>query len=410
MPYTLMILDPGHFHAGLPLRAANPLLSNQVHVYAPEGPDLDRFLAQVARFNGRAESPTAWKLEVHRTQDPLAALLAERPGEVAVLAGRNRGKLARIAALVQAGIHVLADKPWVVEAADARHFDGLLAARAHAADLMTERFEPGAAMFASLARTPAVIGQPDGSRGAMVVKETIHHLSKQVDGVQLVRPPWYFDTTIQGEGLIDVTTHLLDQVLLISGAQEQVLSPGEVALTSARRWTTAVPAADFTAITTIPAFPTALHDRVRDGILNLSANGELDFTCRGLSARLKAEWRLRDSEGVGDRHRSRFHGVAADVELDGTAASGSQLAVRPHRDPVAVRRALDSWAATRPGTIIEERSGIFAVRPARWSSHDEHFALALGGFLERLGGAQPAWERAALAARYRLLAEALTRS
>jgi predicted dehydrogenase len=407
MPRTLMILDPGHFHAGLPLRSRHPLLADTVHVFGPDGPELERFLAQVARFNTRAEAPTAWQVVVHRSADPLADLLATRPGDVAVLAGRNRGKLARIAALVQAGIHVLADKPWVVEAGDARHLDGLATARAHAADLMTERYEPGAAMFAALARCPAVVGAPDGGRGPMLSKETIHHLSKQVDGVQLVRPAWYFDTRVQGEGVVDVTTHLVDQVLLISGAQDRPLSPGEVRLGSARRWTTPVPLADFTAITKLPAFPDDLAERVRDQVLQLSANGEIGFTCRGLSVRVQAEWRLRDADGVGDRHRSRFHGMAADVELDGTAASGSQLVVRPHRDHAAVGMALAAWAATRPGTLIDAEAGVFVVRPARWSSHDEHFALVLGGFLERLDGEQPAWERAALYARYRLLAEAL---
>lgn len=410
MIYTLMILDPGHFHAALPLRVAHPLLSNQVHVFAPEGADLERFLAQVARFNQRAEAPTAWQLLVHRSADPLAAMLGQRPGQVAVLAGRNRGKLARIAALVEAGIHVLADKPWVVEAADARHLEALAQARAHAADLMTERYEPGAALFAALARCPAVVGEADGGRGPTLEKSTIHHLSKQIDGVQLVRPVWYFDTAVQGEGLIDVTTHLVDQVLLIAEAATRPLAAGEVRLTRARRWVTEVSAADFSAITGAATFPRELGERVRDGVLHLSANGELDFTCRGLLARVRVEWRLRDSEGVGDRHCSRFHGTAADLELDGTAASGSRLVVRPRRDPATVRDALAGWAATRPGTVIDEREGVFVIHPPRWSSHDEHFALVLGDFLSRLDGEQPGWERAALAARYRLLAEALVSS
>jgi len=407
MPYTLMVLDPGHFHAALPLRTRHPLLAEDVHVFAPDGPGLERFLAMVGRFNARAEAPTAWRLHVHRAEDPLAALLAARPGEVAVLAGRNRGKLARISALVRAGIHVLADKPWVVEPADADHLDAIAATPVHAADLMTERHEAGATLFLDLARSPTVVGAPDHARGPALVKQTVHHLAKLVDGVQLIRPPWYFDTRIQGEGVVDVTTHLVDQALLMAGAAERPLAPGEVVLDGVRRWDTAVPAADFTAITGVAAFPAELAARVVDGALQLTANGELDFRCRGLGCQVRAEWRLRDADGAGDRHRARFHGTLADLELDGSASAGARLLVRPRA--AAVRQALATWAGSRTGVTLADADGAIAVTPARWTSHDEHFALVLAGFLTGLAGPQPAWERAALQARYRLLAEAVSR-
>lgn len=406
MPYTLMVLDPGHFHAALPLRTRHPLLAEDVHVFAPDGPGLERFLAMVDRFNARSDAPTAWRLHVHRSDDPLAALLATRPGEVAVLAGRNQGKLARISALVRAGIHVLADKPWVVAPADAGHLAVLADAPAHAADLMTERHEPGAALFAELARSPAVTGGADASRGPVLVKQTVHHLAKLVDGVPLIRPPWYFDTRVQGEGVVDVTTHLVDQAMLIAGAAVQPLAPGEVVLDGVRRWDTAVPLADFAAITGLAAFPTELSDHIVDGVLQLTANGELGFHCRGLTCQVRAEWRLRDTDGAGDRHRSRFHGMHADLELDGSAAAGSRLLVRPHRNVAVVRATLADWAHGH-GAGMSEIDGGIALAPARWSSHDEHFALVLAGFLGGLSSAQPAWERAALQARYRLLAAAL---
>lgn len=402
-----MVLDPGHFHAALPLRTRHPLLAEDVHVFAPDGPGLERFLAMVGRFNARAEAPTAWRLHVHRSDDPLQALLAARPGEVAVLAGRNQGKLARISALVRAGIHVLADKPWVVEPADAGHLAALADAPAHAADLMTERYESGASLFADLARTPAVTGGADASRGATLVKQTVHHLAKLVDGVPLIRPPWYFDTRVQGEGVVDVTTHLIDQALLIAGAAVRPLAAGEVVLDSVRRWDTAVPLADFTAITGLTDFPAELTDRLAGGVLQLTANGELGFRCRGLVCQVRAEWRLRDADGAGDRHRSRFQGTLADLELDGSASTGSRLLVRPHREAAVVRAALADWALGHPGVTLSDAEGGVAVAPARWSGHDEHFALALAGFLAGLSAAQPAWQRAALQARYRLLAGAL---
>ncbi len=41
--HTLIIINPGHFHAGLVLKESHPRLSDTVYVYADPGPDLDRF-------------------------------------------------------------------------------------------------------------------------------------------------------------------------------------------------------------------------------------------------------------------------------------------------------------------------------------------------------------------------------
>jgi hypothetical protein len=87
----LMTLDPGHFHAGLIQKEMYPGVDETVHVYAPLGPDLLAHLGRVAAFNRRAERPTSWRLEVHAGPDFLERMLREKPGNVAVLSGRNRG-------------------------------------------------------------------------------------------------------------------------------------------------------------------------------------------------------------------------------------------------------------------------------------------------------------------------------
>ena len=43
-----------------------------------------------------------------------------------------------------------------------------------------------------------------------VTKESVHHLFKYVSGKPLRRPAWFFDTAQQGEGIVDITTHLVD--------------------------------------------------------------------------------------------------------------------------------------------------------------------------------------------------------
>ena len=50
-------------------------------------------LNRMARFNTRADKPTAWKLEVHTGPDYLERFKRERAGNVVVISGRNRGKI-----------------------------------------------------------------------------------------------------------------------------------------------------------------------------------------------------------------------------------------------------------------------------------------------------------------------------
>src|SRR5262249_52072636 len=67
------------------------------------------------------------------------------PGNVVVLSGRNRDKIAYLEAAVGAGLNVLADKPWVIRAEDQPRLRAVLdAAEARglvAYDIMTERYE-----------------------------------------------------------------------------------------------------------------------------------------------------------------------------------------------------------------------------------------------------------------------------
>src|SRR5262249_36316794 len=92
-----------------------PNLSPTVHVYAPVGPDLADYLTRIARYNTRKEQPTQWQLEVHAGPGFLDRMCHEHPGTVAIISGRNRGKIQRILSAVEAGINVLADKPLIVD-------------------------------------------------------------------------------------------------------------------------------------------------------------------------------------------------------------------------------------------------------------------------------------------------------
>src|SRR6476619_98777 len=96
----LMTVDPGHFHAALIQKAMYPGVSPRVDVFAPLGPDLCEHLKRIAAFTTRPEQPTEWRTELHASPDSFERMLRERPGNVVVLSGRNRGKIDRVLASV----------------------------------------------------------------------------------------------------------------------------------------------------------------------------------------------------------------------------------------------------------------------------------------------------------------------
>ena len=107
--HTLAFLDPGHFHAALTLSERHPRVGEEIFVYAPPGPELDDFLALIDAFNRRRERPTAWRPIVRAGVGSLERFLANRPGDIVILAGRNDRKMALMRRLYDAGVHVLAD-------------------------------------------------------------------------------------------------------------------------------------------------------------------------------------------------------------------------------------------------------------------------------------------------------------
>src|SRR3954466_14568021 len=98
----LITLDPGHFHAALVQKEMYPGVAGRVHIYAPVGSDLIGHLNRILGFNTRKDKPTAWELEIHAGANSRERMLRERPGNVVILSGRNRGKIDHILAAVQA--------------------------------------------------------------------------------------------------------------------------------------------------------------------------------------------------------------------------------------------------------------------------------------------------------------------
>jgi predicted dehydrogenase len=410
----LMTLDPGHFHAALIQKEMYPEVSDTVHVYAPLGPDLSAHLLRVAQFNQRPDNPTRWREEVHATPDYMERMLAERPGNVVVLSGRNLGKIDRILASVQAGLSVLADKPWIIEAADFAKLESALDAAESrgvvAYDVMTERSEITTVLQRELVGDAAVFGGivPGTEAEPGLSMESVHHVMKTVAGVPNLRPAWFFDTTQQGEGLADVGTHLVDLVPWILFPDQAIDYKKDVRVSSGRRWPTTLTRGDFQRVTGLREFPASLAGLVKDDRLDFFANTEVSYALRGVQVRLRALWSYEAPEGGGDTHFAVARGRRSRIEIrQGPEQKWTtELYVVPMGTEVgtALEKKIASLQKRFPGlAVAKEGETLRVVVPDRFrTSHEAHFAEVTARFLGYLEDPKtlPRWEKANMLAKY----------
>ncbi|GAI44492.1 unnamed protein product, partial [marine sediment metagenome] len=147
-----------------------------------------------------------------------------------------------------------------------------------------------------------------------VVKESVHHFFKYVSGTPIKRPTWYFDTTQQGEGLVDVTTHLIDLVMWTCLPDEPIDYQKDIVMKKARRWPTMLTRQQYEKVTRAPDFPDFLKGKLNnEGVLSYYANGEMIYTMKGVHVKLAVTWNFQAPEGGGDTHHSLFRGSKANV-------------------------------------------------------------------------------------------------
>src|SRR5262249_13379000 len=138
---------------------------------------------------------------------------------------------------------------------------------------------------------------------------------KTVAGVPLRRPPWFFDTAAQGEGLSDVGTHLVDLVPWILFPQQPLDVQRDVRVLSASRWPTVLTRADFQRVTGEADFPAALAAALQGDRLDYFCNTRVAYTVCGVHVKLDVLWDYEAAAGAGDTHLAVFRGSRARVEV-----------------------------------------------------------------------------------------------
>ena len=420
----LIVLDPGHFHAALLQKTMFPNIDPTVRVYAEDGPELADYLSKIESYNTRADNPTAWRMQIHAGPDFLERFSADEAGDIVVIAGNNKRKAEYIARGVQAGMHVLADKPMAI---DPSGFDALVRAFADARDrgvllydIMTERYEITTMLQKAFSRIPEVFGELLHGTPAepAVVKESVHYFSKLVSGAPVKRPAWFFDIEQQGEGLVDITTHLVDLVQWECFPGESLDFSRDVAVLAAKRWPTGITPQQFERLTRLPRFPGYLHKDVEHGNLRVYANGEIDYRIKGIHAKVRVLWNFEAPPGSGDTHYSHMRGSKASLVIRQGAAEAWQptLYIEPATSKVAavlpavLEHAMHEVSAIYPG-VEAERAGSewrVVVPQSYHVGHEAHFGQVASAFLRYVNdGALPAWEVPNMIAKYHTTTRAL---
>lgn len=401
----LLTLDPGHFHAALVQKSSYPQVDPEVHVFAPPGPDVEGHLARIEGFNSRAEDPTSWIELVHLGDDFLEKMLRDKPGNVVVISGNNARKAEYIRRSVAAGLNVLADKPMAIAAEDYAVLKDAYRIAAEKGvlldDIMTERFEITSILQKRLSQEPALFGElvPGTPEDPAVSKKSVHHFSKIVSGRPLIRPAWFFDVRQQGEGIVDVTTHLVDLIHWQAFPGQALDFEAEVEVLAARRWPTRLTPAEFEHVTGHESYPEFLEKDVGpEGGLDVYANGEIVYRVRGVHAKVAVEWRYQAPEGSGDTHHSVMKGSKARLSVRQGEAEGYRptLYVEPAEGsaPAAVESALRA-AVSRPSgeypglDLAPASPGWAVVVPeALHVGHEAHFAQVTQQYFRYLAEGQ----------------------
>jgi predicted dehydrogenase len=404
----LITLDPGHFHAALVQKNMYPQIDSVVHVYAPDGDDLQQHLKRIEQYNTRADNPTHWTEEMHTSADFFNQMIEEKPGNLVVLSGNNAKKTEYIHASLEAGLNVLADKPMVIEPSEyslledafrvAQQNDVLLY------DIMTERYEITTALQRALSQQPEVFGElvPGTVDEPAISKESVHHFFKYVSGNPLVRPAWFFDVTQQGEGIVDVSTHLVD-LILWETFPDQPIDTTEVEVVAARRWATELNPEQFEQVTGLDEFPDYLQKDVQDGKLSVFSNGEINFTVRGVHGKASVIWNFQAPEGAADTHYSIMRGTKANLVIRQDAEQNYQPTLYVELAGSTAREELEIALEAALKQLNEQYPGL-ATRPAAngWEivipdkfklGHEAHFAQVMERYLQYLvDGELPEWE------------------
>lgn len=421
---TFVQVDPGHFHSALVLKESLDGVSSTIHIYSELDQVLLNHLSLVSGFNQRAENPSNWKLEVHTGPDSLDRLIKEKMGEAVIIAGHNRSKIKTILACLENGFHVLADKPWVIEAVDFPLLEKALKVAQEknlvVMDVMTERWEVVSMLQRELSNSLEIMGPfLKTGRPALSLRSS-HSLCKKVNGLQLRRPVSFFDIAEQGEGLTDVGIHLVDLSMWLL-FPDKGIHKNDIRIKSATRWPTILDLSQFQAATGQEKYPASLDDYVEGDCLTYFGNNTVDFEIHGLNIHVDTRWDFMAGPDGLDTYSAITRGEKARIELRQNEATNfeSEIFVKTvshsmDQLQMLLEAKIKDLSQKYEGLGLIRLDGEFQLSIPKnlRTGHESHFGMITRQFLSHLRKESPipSWEFANHLSRYFITVEGVKMS
>jgi predicted dehydrogenase len=408
-PIKLIVLDPGHGHATYMQGRMYEGLDPEVHVYAPAGPDVETYLKSINGMNFRSSNPTKWKMVVYTGPDYLEKMLAEKNGNAVIISGNNSKKAEYMRKSIEAGLHVLADKPMAVTPEDfeklKKSFKLAHKNKVLIFDPMDLRYDISNILQKELAAIPELFGNlKNGSLDdPSLIQENLHHFLKFSGSEPARRPAWFFDIDQQGHGITDVSTHLVDMSQW-AGFPEVILNyKKDIKILSSKEWPTDLTPSEFKRVTRVE-YPEYLKKYLKDSILSVLANGEINYTIKGIHAKVTVNWRYREPLGSSDTHYALMRGTKADLELRQGVEENyrANLYIKPAPEvPAAyfvsvIKNVKNKMKEKYPGFDIIQKDKEWIVIPGEFKRTNS--AEVAIGYL--LNNTMPAWEIPNMIAKY----------
>jgi len=288
-------------------------------------------------------------------------------------------------------------------------------------DIMTERYEITTILQKELSHDQDVFGtlQEGTLDNPAVTKESVHHFFKYVAGNPIKRPAWYFDVNQQGEGIVDVTTHLVDLIQWECFSEQVLDYTSDVEMLSSKHWATMITREMFEKVTQLADFPVYLKGKLDEkGALPVYSNGEMNYKLKGVHAKVSVIWNFQAPEGSGDTHFSVMRGTKANIVI----MQGEEQNYRPqlyvevpdskniYSVEDALKKAIVKLQNNYAGVDVKKEGEKWhVIIPDKYQiGHEAHFGQVTQKYLKYLvDGKLPNWEISNMITKYYTTTSAL---
>lgn len=316
---SLVVLAPAHPHGVQMQLAYKSDFARNVAVYGPSEQDMRvSYLNAIERDNRNSDAKERWQLDIYTGPDYFEKMLSEKKGSTVIVASNNQYKADHIKKSSQIGMNVLADKPMAITGDDFRKLELSFSAAQTKGNYVSDLPSMSMRRFVvyliqkELRANPDVFGELImGSAENPAILQSNHHYYWK----GTTRPTWFFDVRQQGNGLTDVTTHLVD-IVQWSGFQAQPIDYRKnIHVYEARTWTTDITPTQFRTATKKEEYSAFLKPYLQDSILHVHANGKIKYTLNDVHVQIVSTWGFKSEDGEGDWYESVMNGSKATLRI-----------------------------------------------------------------------------------------------